>query len=88
MPQVETAATELKRYLRNLPFEPGQITFDAPQPDGSTILARARDRQGRALVLIRSDVSDGKSAKRPMLQLVYVRDEKQPDVFKIGKGQF
>jgi hypothetical protein len=88
LPQVEAAAAELKRYMRSLPFDPGMTSYDLPQPDGSILLARARDRENRAVVLIRSDPVDGAGVKRPMLQLIYLRNEKQPDVFRIQKGQF
>ncbi len=87
-PQVETAAAELKRYLRSLPFDPGLAAFDLPQPDGSVLLGRGRDRQGRVVLLIRSDPIDASGVKRPSVQLVYVRDDRQPDVFSIRKGQF
>lgn len=87
-PQIEAAATELKRYFRNLPFDASQIVFDMRESDGSMVLARARDRQGRVAMLVRSDMSDMAGTKRPVLQLIYIRDDKQPDVFRIKKGQF
>lgn len=87
-PQVEAAAAELKRYFRSLPLDPALMTFDLRQSDGTMILARARDPQGHVAMLIRSEVPDNAGAKRPMLQLVYIRDDKQPDVFRIQKGLF
>ena len=87
-PQVEAAAAELKRYFRSLPLDPALVAFDLRQGDGSMVLARARDPQGHVAMLIRSDVPDQAGVKRPMLQLVYIRDDKQPDVFRIQKGLF
>jgi hypothetical protein len=87
-PQVEAAAAELKRYFRSLPLDPTLVAFDMRQGDGSVVLARARDSQGHVAMLIRSEVPDSVGAKRPMLQLVYIRDDKQPDVFRIQKGLF
>jgi hypothetical protein len=87
-PQIDAAAAELKRYFRNLPFDPSQVAYDVRRPDGSLVLARARDGEGRIATLIRSEMADAAGTKRPSLQLLYVRDEKQPDVFRIKKGQF
>ena len=87
-PQVEAAAVELKRYFRALPLDPALMTFDLRQGDGPIVLARARDPQGHVAMLIRSEVPDSAGVKRPMLQLVYIRDDKQPDVFRIQKGLF
>jgi len=88
VPQIEAAAAELKRYFRSLPLDPALVTYDLRQADGSIVLARARDPQGHVAILIRSDVPDKGGVKRPTLQLVYIRDDKQPDVFRIQKGQF
>lgn len=87
-PQLEAAAAELKRYFRSLPLDPALLSFDLRQPDGSIVLARARDPQGHVAMLIRSDLPDRAGVKRPMVQLVYIRDDKRPDVFRIQKGHF
>jgi hypothetical protein len=87
-PQVEAAAVALKRYFRSLPLDPVLVAFDMRQADGSAVLARARDPEGHVAMLIRTDAPDAAGVRRPMLQLVYIRDDKQPDVFRIHKGLF
>ncbi|MFY7959522.1 MAG: hypothetical protein ACOVVK_05530 [Elsteraceae bacterium] len=87
-PQVEAAAAELKRYFRSMPLDPASIAFDLAQADGSMVLARARDPKGHVAMLIRTDLPDNAGVRRPMVQLVYIRDDKQPDIFRIQKGQF
>jgi hypothetical protein len=86
--EVETAAADLKRYFRAMPLDPASVAFDLPQADGTLVLARARDPKGHVAMLIRSEAPNAAGVRRPKLELVYIRDDKRPDVFRIQKGMF
>jgi hypothetical protein len=70
----------LRRNLLALPLDPAGIVGDQHQPDGSVLLLRVADEAGRVAALAR--LADG------TIHLAYHLDDRNPDRFRIARGDF
>ncbi len=85
------SARMLQNYLAGLGYKPDTVATNLGQPDGSIVVFRGDDAQGRRTILVLGGVAapEGqKPAGPPVLQISYVRDPATPDVFQIRKGDF
>ena len=95
-PQLAPAsAVELARmlqgYLAGVGYKPDTVAANLGQADGSIVVFRGDDAQGRRTIVVLGGVAapEGqKPAGPPVLQISYIRDPQTPDVFQIRKGDF
>jgi len=95
-PQLAPAsAVELARmlqgYLAGVGYRPDSVATNLGQADGSIVVFRGDDAQGRRTIVVLGGVAapEGqKPAGPPVLQISYIRDPQTPDVFQIRKGDF
>ena len=84
-------ARMLQGYLAGVGYKPETIVAGAQQADGSIVMFRGDDAQGRRTIVVLGGVAapEGqKPAGPPVLQISYIRDPQTPDVFQIRKGDF
>jgi len=85
------SARMLQGYLAGLGYKADTVATNLAQPDGSIVVFRGDDAQGRRTILVLGGVAapEGqKPAGPPVLQISYIRDPATPDVFQIRKGDF
>jgi hypothetical protein len=95
-PQLTPAgAVELARmlqgYMTGMGYKADTVAVNATQADGSIVVFRGDDTQGRRTIIVLGNVAapEGqKPAGPPVLQISYIRDPQNPDVFQIRKGDF
>lgn len=78
-------------YLTGAGYKADTVATNLAQPDGSVVVFRGDDGQRRRTLLVLGGVAapDGpKPAGPPVLQLSYIRDPQNPDVFQIRRGDF
>jgi hypothetical protein len=78
-------------YLTGAGYKADTVATNLAQPDGTLVVFRGDDAQGRRTILVLAGVAapDGpKPAGPPVLQLSYIRDPQNPDVFQIRRGDF
>jgi hypothetical protein len=81
----------LQGHLTSVGYKTGTIAVNVAQPDGTVIVFRGDDAQGRRTIAVLAGVAapEGqRPAGPPMLQISYIRDTQNPDVFQIRKGDF
>lgn len=84
-------ARMLQNYLAGVGYKADTIATNLAQPDGSVIAFRGDDAQGRRTILVVGGVAapEGqKPAGPPVVQIAYIRDPQNPDVFQIKRGEF
>jgi hypothetical protein len=91
------AANVLRAHFETEAFPKG-VTIDAALPDGSVLVFRGIDAQGRMVALAATALyagdPTGKTDKNappqpdPVLRLTYVEDPLHPDVYTIKPGEF
>ena len=88
---VNTAA-QLSNYLSGAGYSPDSIVSNAVLPGGSLVVFRGNDSKGRMTLLAmrgRNETVDKVVQFTPnQLQLSYVADPRNPDVFRLEKGKF
>jgi len=90
-PAVIDFARLLLGYLSGTGYKADTVATNLAQPDGSVVVFRGDDGQRRRTILVLGGVAapDGpKPAGPPVLQLSYIRDPQNPDVFQIRRGDF
>jgi hypothetical protein len=95
-PQLSAAAAVdlarmLQTHLVSVGYKADTIGVNLAQPDGTVLVFRGDDAQGRRTIAALMGVAapEGqRPAVPPMLQLSYIRDPQNPDVFQIRKGDF
>ena len=88
-------ANILRRYFLEQGFPKDTLIANAPLKDGSVLVFRGIDEQGR-VALLKLNVQQGQSAEGEgatagqsvSLHLNYIFDPKNPDVFQIEAGAF
>ena len=89
--QLIDTANVLTGYLRTAGYQPDTIVTNRALADGSVLVFRGSDAQGRTTSLILRGATEGEGDRQlepASLQLSYARDPGNPDVFRIEKGQF
>lgn len=84
-------ARMLQGYLAGVGYKPDTVATNLGQADGSIVVFRGDDAQGRRTIVVLGGVAapEGqKPAGPPVLQISYIRDPQTPDVFQIRKGDF
>jgi hypothetical protein len=84
-------ARMLQTYLAGVGYKADTIATNIAQPDGSVVVFRGDDAQGRRTILVLAGVpvAEGqKPAGPPAVQISYIRDPQNPDVFQIRRGDF
>jgi hypothetical protein len=85
------AARQLQTYFVGQGYKADTVVTNAQQRDGSIIVFAGDDAQRRRTLLVLGNVTgqDGKPPEGPpVLQLSYIRDPQNPDVFQIRRGDF
>lgn len=85
------AARQLQSYFAGLGHRPDTVATNAQQRDGSILVYAGDDGQRRRTLLVLSNVvgPEGRPPEgAPVLQLSYIRDPQNPDVFQIRRGDF
>ena len=87
------AAEALRAYFASLGWRPGSVAGGVSLADGSTLVFRGLDEQGRMaqLQLMPAQAATGAAANAQRafaLRLAYVADPLNPDVFRLQRGQF
>lgn len=89
--QAVELARMLQNYLAGVGYRPETVVAGAQQADGTVVMFRGDDAQGRRTIVVLGGVAapEGqKPAGPPVLQVSYIRDPQTPDVFQIRKGDF
>ena len=84
-------ARMLQTHLVGVGYKPDTVAVNLAQPDGTILVFRGDDAQGRRAIaaLIGVAAAEGqRPAAVPTLQVSYIRDPQNPDVFQIRKGDF
>jgi len=84
-------ARMLQTHLVGVGYKPDTVAVNLAQPDGTIVVFRGDDAQGRRAIaaLIGVAAIEGqRPAAVPTLQVSYIRDPQNPDVFQIRKGDF
>jgi hypothetical protein len=90
---VRTGLT-LQGYFQTEGFPAGQTVANGVLPDGSLVIFRGTDTEGRVVNLVltgpvHQDAKEHKAQMTPtVLSLVYAADIAHPDVFRLQKGAF
>lgn len=84
-----TAAATLRDYFLAAGYPSDTVVTNVRAGDGSTIVFRGADAQKRT-TLLRVIGGTPKEGEKPAagLLLSYIQDPRNPDIFRIGKGQF
>jgi hypothetical protein len=89
------AANALRNHFQAQYHPPDEIVANYPIGEHAILVFRARQPSGRMLLLLLSGVgaagraaADGASAPPLSLQLSYIADYANPDVFRIERGRF
>lgn len=85
------AARQLQGYFAGLGHRPDSMAANVQQRDGSILIYAGDDAQRRRTLLVLSNVAgpEGRPPEgAPVLQLSYIRDPQNPDVFQIRRGDF
>jgi hypothetical protein len=92
---IVTAANQLRQLFLDSGYEPKTIIVNSRLADGSIVVFEGRDPEGHTTVLRLA--STQRPAKGPQnkpglasvaLSLSYVLDSRNPDIFRLKKGQF
>ena len=84
-------ARMLQSHLVSVGYKSDTVAVNLAQPDGTVLVFRGDDTQGRRTIaaLVGVAAPEGqRPAVPPTLQLSYIRDPQNPDVFQIRKGDF
>jgi|GEM_PF-2483905 len=84
-------ARMLQGHLVGVGYKQDTVAVNLAQPDGTVVVFRGDDTQGRRTIAALAGVAapDGpRPAGPPTLQISYIRDPQNPDVFQIRKGDF
>lgn len=85
-------ANQLALYLREAGYRPGSIITDSVAADGSLVVFRGEDAKGHITLLVlrgRTEKADKETRFVPtLLQLSYIADPRNPDIFRLEKGKF
>jgi len=95
-PQLQpTLAVDLARMLQNhlvsVGYKADTVAVNLAQPDGTLVVFRGDDTQGRRTIAVLMGVAAPEGQRPtgpPMMQISYIRDPQNPDVFQIRKGDF
>jgi hypothetical protein len=89
---VVATANALRDYFASENFPPDSVVRNRKLADDAILVFRARDDQGRMVVLLLSGVAasarHGRQAPPLTLELSYIEDSAHPDVFRIPRGRF
>jgi hypothetical protein len=84
-------ARMLQSHLVSVGYKADTVAVNLAQPDGTVLVFRGDDTQGRRAIAALTGVTapEGqRPAGPPTLQISYIRDPQNPDVFQIRKGDF
>ena len=84
-------ARMLQGHLVGVGYKQDTVAVNLAQPDGTVVVFRGDDAQGRRTIAALAGVAapEGqRPAGPPTLQISYIRDPQNPDVFQIRKGDF
>ncbi len=84
-------ARMLQTHLVSVGYKADTVAVNLTQPDGTVLVFRGDDTQGRRAIAALAGVAapEGqRPAVPPTLQISYIRDPQNPDVFQIRKGDF
>jgi hypothetical protein len=83
------AAEALRAHFLSFAWKPGSAAGGVALADGSTLVFRGLDEQGRMAQLQALSAAGAAAAGRAFgLRLAYVSDPLNPDVFRLQRGQF
>jgi hypothetical protein len=87
--KLREAADALGRYFLGLGFPRENVIANSRLKDGTWVVFQGADAQKRTAVLrfAESAAADGKPPAA-MMTLFYIQNPENPDVFRIGRGQF
>jgi hypothetical protein len=92
--KAETAvamANQLRNYLVTVGYKPDSMVVNTRMPDGTFVVFRGFDAEDRMtiLTLAGAEAPEGAAnAPAPVLSLSYVLDIRNPDIYRIPRGQF
>lgn len=84
-------ARMLQTHLVSVGYKADTVAVNLAQPDGTVLVFRGDDTQGRRTIAALAGMAapEGqRPAVPPTLQISYIRDPQNPDVFQIRKGDF
>ena len=89
------AANSLRFYFARQGFQKDDLMMNARLKDGSVLVFRGTDRNGRVVILLLHNPQDPKeegaeaeSIENLSLRLFYISDPISPDIFQIKSGDF
>jgi hypothetical protein len=87
--KMRSAAQALAQYFAGLSFPPDSVIANARLKDGTWLIFQGVDAQKRTAVLRLAEATAAEAQKPPVVMtLFYIQNADNPDVFKIGRGQF
>ncbi len=84
-------ARMLQTHLVSVGYKADTVAVNLAQPDGAVLVFRGDDTQGRRTIAALAGVAAPEGQRPtvpPTLQVSYIRDPQNPDVFQIRKGDF
>jgi hypothetical protein len=84
-------ARMLQTHLASVGYKADTVAVNLAQPDGTVLVFRGDDAQGRRAIAALAGVAAPEGQRPsvpPTLQVSYIRDPQNPDVFQIRKGDF
>ena len=89
---VVAAANQLRQFFLNAGYDPETVVGNAKASDGTIVVFQGQDARKRTTVLRLASVSPAEKAEKAepavTLFLSYVLDSRNPDIFRLRKGQF
>jgi hypothetical protein len=87
--KMRSTANALGQYFVGLGFPPESVIANARLKDGTTVVFQGSDAQKRTAVLRFAEGTAAEGQKPPVVMtLFYIQSTENPDVFRIGRGQF
>ena len=86
-----SVANLLRGHFTTMGFKPETVVQNAKVQDGVIVVFRGFDYENRMILLVLNELTkqEGGPPTAPvMLQLSYVQNIQNPDVFKVNRGQF
>ena len=86
-----SVANLLRAHFAGLGYKPDTVVQNAKVQDGVIVVFRGFDYENRMTLLVLNEIpkqEGGPQTAPVMLQLSYVQNVQNPDVFKVNRGQF
>ena len=89
---VVAAANQLRQFFLNAGYDPETVVGNARASDGTIVVFQGQDARKRTTVLRLASVPPPEKAEKAQpavtLFLSYILDSRNPDIFRLKKGQF